>query len=91
MSWLSRKQQWILTTGLAAGASALAVRVALPPLWNGLTGEDPPMDPTNADTAWSEALAWAVATGAVSAVAGLVARRAASEHLVGAKPPDAFS
>ncbi len=90
MSWLSRKQQWLLTTGLAAGASALAVHFALPRAWHAATGEDPPVDPSRSDTAWSEALLWTVAAGVVSSVAGLVARRTASEHLAGAKPEDTF-
>lgn len=64
--------------------------MALPRVWHAFTEEDPPMDPASADTAWSEALAWAVATGVVSAVTGLFARRAASEYLVGTKPSDAY-
>ena len=88
---LSRKQQWILTTGLAAGASALAVRVALPHLWHAVTDEDPPVDPSNLRTSWAEALTWTVAASVVSGIAGLLARRAASEHLTGAKPSNTFS
>lgn len=87
---LSRKQQWILTTGLAAAASALAVRVALPRAWHAATDEDPPMDPSNLDTTWTEALTWTVAASIVSGIAGLVARRAASKHLVGSKPQNSF-
>ena len=91
MPSLSRKQQWIVTTGLAAGLSALAVRVVLPKAWHAITDEDPPVDPTNFGTSWTEALTWTIAASVVSGVAGLVARRTASEHLAGSKPHNAFS
>ena len=85
----SRRTRWLLTTGLAAGAAALATKLALPRLWHAATGEDPPMDPTNLDTTWREALTWTVAASLVSGVAGLVARRQAAAHL-GAKPRHAY-
>lgn len=90
MAFLSDKQRWILATGLAAGASALAVRVALPHLWHAATGDDPPVDPSSPTTSWTEALTWTVSASLVSGVAGLLARRGASGSLDHGKPADTF-
>ena len=42
------------------------------------------------DTTWAEALTWTVAASLVSGIAGLVARRAASETVAGNKPAGTF-
>ena len=77
----------MLTSGLAAMAAAWLTRTGLKYTWNATTGEDPPMNPASAQTAWSEALTWTVATSLVAGLTRLAARRAVA-HTIGGPVPD---
>ena len=48
--------------------------------WKMATGDDPPTIPEDPETSWSEAIAWAVLSGAVIGVARLVATRRAAHY-----------
>ena len=87
---LSRKQRWIVTSGLAAAGAAFATRSLLRRGWHATTGEDPPMNPASQETAWTEALTWTVAASVVAGVSRLAARRAAARYLGGPVPEDKF-
>lgn len=67
--------------GLAAGAglaAAAAARNVVVSAWRQVRDSDPPANPESPDTGWSEALAWAILTGALVEVARLVGRRTAA-------------
>ena len=76
----------------AAACAAMTARAALKAGWSLVTKRDPPLNPASRDTAWGEALAWALATGATVGVARLAARRLAAEgwHKVTGSYPSGF-
>ena len=82
----SRKQRWLLTSALAAGAAAWLTKAGLKYAWNATTGEDPPVNPADASTAWSEAVVWTLAASSVAALSQLAARRAVAATLGGPVP-----
>jgi len=74
-------------SALAAGAATRAVMRAG---WRVVKREKLPDDPARARMPWGEALAWAVATGALAAGARLAAERGAAagwKRATGARPP----
>ena len=87
---LSRKQRWMLTSGLAAMGAAWLTRTGLKYTWNATTGDDPPMNPAASSTAWTEALTWTVATSLVAGLTRLVARRAVASTIGGPVPDDQY-
>ena len=87
---LSDKQRWMLVSGGSALAVAFATRSALKYGWNAATGEDPPMNPADTETAWTEALTWTVAASVVAGISRLAARRAAAHFLDGPVPDDQY-
>lgn len=48
--------------------------------WTAATGKEPPANPEDPEVAWPEAVGWAVASGAVIAVARLLATRKAAAY-----------
>jgi hypothetical protein len=80
----------VFSLASAVGAAALA-RKALTTGWRAATGKNPPANPADPDVDMKEAVAWAVLSGTLVAVARMLAtRRAASyyEKSTGHLPPD---
>lgn len=75
----SHEQAFKLLGVGAAACAAMTARAALKAGWTAVTKKDPPLNPASRDTAWREALAWALLTGATIGVARLVARRLSAE------------
>jgi hypothetical protein len=69
----------VLGTGSAVLAATLAEK-GLTTAWRAATGDAPPVNPEDPDTRWSEAVAWAVLSGALIGVARLLATRRAAEY-----------
>lgn len=65
-----------LTTGAVIGAG-VGARKLTEKLWKSATGGEPPKDPTEADTKWSEAIAWTLVVAVTVGLARLVTRRLA--------------
>jgi uncharacterized protein DUF4235 len=80
----------VFSLASAVGAAALA-RKALTTGWRAATGKNPPANPADPDVDMREAVAWAILSGTLVAVARMLAtRRAASyyEKSTGHLPPD---
>ena len=76
-----------ITSGLVAARTSKKV---LDKTWTKAVGGEPPRNPAAPGTSWTEALSWAVATGAAVAVARLVAMRGAAQawkKTTGSLPP----
>ncbi len=76
-----------VTTGLAA---AKATRKAMDVGWSKTRGGEPPRNPASRETDWSEAVAWAVASGIALGLARLLAARGTAklwEKATGSLPP----
>ena len=69
---------WKVVGGVSGIAAGAATRRLLQMGWHEVRGGDPPTNPASPSTAWSEALAWAVASGVAMAVARLVSQRGAA-------------
>ena len=63
----------------ALGAAAFA-RKALNASWKAATGKQPPENPADPDVQIGEAVAWAATTGALVALARMVAQRRAAGY-----------
>jgi hypothetical protein len=63
----------------ALGAAALA-RKAIDTTWKAATGKHPPENPADPDIQIGEAVAWAALTGALVALARMVAQRRAAGY-----------
>ena len=63
----------------ALGAAAVARKV-LDTSWKATTGRTPPENPADPDVDVWEAVAWAATTGAVVALARMIAQRRAAEY-----------
>jgi hypothetical protein len=76
--------------GIGAGVlTAKAATAALNTVWGKAKGSEPPGDPADVGTPWSEALSWAVASGVALAVGRLVATKGTASAWVRAtgNPP----
>jgi hypothetical protein len=69
----------VLGTGSAVLAAGLAER-GMRAGWRAVTGQPPPDSPESPDTAWAEAVTWAVLSGAVVGIARLAATRRAAAY-----------
>ena len=87
---LSEKHRWILVSGLAAAGAAWLTRAGLKRGWHAATGDDPPLNPSSSETAWTEALVWTLATSVVAGVSRLAARRATAHYLGGPVPRNRY-
>lgn len=67
----------VVGTGSAIMAGIAAKKV-ITTAWTKGTGHAPPANPESPDTTWQEALAWALASGAVIGVARMLAARKAA-------------
>jgi hypothetical protein len=78
-----------LATVTSVGAAVAARNVATE-IWQRRTGHEPPANPADPSTTWTEALAWTAATGVLIGVARLAARRGAAaiwQQVDGDLPP----
>ena len=71
----------VIGTGSAVIAAAVAQK-GLSAAWKLATGDDPPTVPEDPETDWTEAIAWAVLSGAVLGVARLLATRRAAQYYI---------
>ncbi len=71
----------IIGTASALLAAEVAQR-GLTAAWRFATGEDPPTVPEDQETSWSEAVTWALLSGAVMGVARLVVARRAAHYYI---------
>jgi len=62
--------------------AAAAAQKGLSAAWKLATGDDPPTIPEDPDTSWTEAIAWAVLSGAVLGLARLIATRRAAHYYI---------
>lgn len=60
--------------------AGVAARKVLTTAWRRGTGEDPPANPESPDTTWGQAIAWALASGAVIGLARMLAARKAADY-----------
>jgi hypothetical protein len=80
----------VFSLASALGAAALA-RKTLDKSWKVATGKKPPENPADPDVEIWEAVTWAVVTGAVIALARMLAQRRAASYYTrstGHLPPD---
>jgi hypothetical protein len=85
----SSKVWTIFSLASALGAAAVARKV-IDKGWKATTGKNPPENPADPDVATSEAVAWAVVTGALIALARMFAQRRAAGYYTkstGHRPP----
>jgi hypothetical protein len=69
----------------------IVTKKAVEKVWLTARPEDPPRKPSDADTRWGDAIAWAVLSAAGIVVADLLTRRgaeAAFTAITGSKPPE---
>jgi len=69
---------WKAVGGMSGIAAGAATRRLLQLGWRRTRGGDPPTNPASPGTRWSEALAWAVASGVAMAVTRMVSQRGAA-------------
>ncbi len=87
---MSSRTQWIVVSGVAALGASYLTKTLLRFSWNAATGEDPPMNPADTSTAWSEAATWTVAASVIAGLSSLAARRATAAALDGSVPDDRY-
>jgi hypothetical protein len=72
------KVGWKVVGGLGTVLAGNAARGALTKAYKTVTGRIPPANPEDPDVEWREAVAWAVLSGVVMALARLFFQRAAA-------------
>lgn len=86
----SREIVWKMLAALAGVTAAALARNVLVAGWERNRGTQPPANPADPSTDWTEAITWAALTGALIGLARLVAARGAAEgwrRATGAYPP----
>jgi hypothetical protein len=84
------KVGWKVVGILAGLLAAKASKAALDLTWRKTKGGDPPRNPAAPGTTWTEAAAWAVASGVAMGLSRLLATRAAAQawqKATGSLPP----
>jgi Protein of unknown function (DUF4235) len=71
---------WKVLGTSGAIVAAVVARKLVTSGWTAATGKEPPANPEDPEVAWPEAVGWAVASGAVIAVARLLATRKAAAY-----------
>lgn len=71
---------WTVFSLLSAVGAAAVARKVLDRGWRTATGKTPPDNPADPDTQIGEAVAWAVVTGSVVAMARMLAQRRAAGY-----------
>jgi len=80
----------VFSLASALGAAAVAKK-ALNTAWRATTGKNPPANPADPDVDMKEAIAWAVVSGTLIALARMLATRRAANYYArstGQLPPD---
>ena len=75
----SSKLWSLMSLGAALGAAAMSKK-ALDGGWKAATGKQPPENPADPDVDIREAVAWAVASGTIMALAKMLATRRAANY-----------
>ncbi|MBK7720904.1 MAG: DUF4235 domain-containing protein [Austwickia sp.] len=78
---MSDRAYKMIGTAAAIGAATLAKQVTTHG-WKAVMATDPPANPEDPDTQLWEAIAWAVASGAIIAVARMLATRQWTQYYV---------
>lgn len=73
---------WSMFSVVAALGAATVSKKVLDTTWRAATGRKPPVNPADPDVEVVEAVAWAAATGAVIALARMLAQRKAAHYYV---------
>lgn len=73
-------KSWTILAKVSAFAATFTVRQALNSLWRAATGKKPPKNAGHPDLSAVEAAAWAVASGALVALAKMAAARKAANY-----------
>jgi hypothetical protein len=84
------KVGWKLVGIISGLMAARITKKVLDRTWTRTRGTEPPRNPAAAGTTWSEALSWAIATGAALGVARVLATRGAAQawkKTTGSLPP----
>jgi hypothetical protein len=87
----SSSKVWSLFSLLSALAAAAIAKKALNTGWRAATGKNPPANPADPDVDMKEAVAWAMLSGTLIALARMLATRRAAgyyEKSTGQLPPD---
>lgn len=71
---------WSIFSLVSALGSAAVARKALDTGWRAATGKKPPANPADPDVKIGEAVSWAVITGALVALARMLATRRAANY-----------
>jgi hypothetical protein len=71
---------WTVFGGLSAIVAGIAARKVLVKAWRLATGDDPPANPAAPGTRWSEAIPFALASGALVGLARMLATRRAAGY-----------
>lgn len=71
---------WNAGSALAAVAAAAIAKQALTASWKAATGKNPPANPADPDVEVWEAVFWAASTGALIAIARMLASRQAAQY-----------
>jgi hypothetical protein len=81
---------WTIFSLVSALGAAAVARKVIDKGWKATTGKNPPENPADPDVATGEAVAWAVVTGALIALARMFAQRRAAGYYAkstGHRPP----
>lgn len=82
---------WNMGSALAAVAAAAVAKQGLTASWKAATGKNPPANPADPDVEVWEAVFWAASTGALIAIARMLAARKAAQYYfksTGHLPPE---
>jgi hypothetical protein len=82
---------WTLFSLVSALGAAAVAKKALNTGWRAATGKNPPANPADPDVDMREAVAWAVVSGTLIALARMLATRRAAKYYArstGQLPPD---
>ena len=71
---------WRIFGGLSAILAAITVRKVLVKGWKLITGGEPPSNPAHPETRLPQAIAWAMATGALVGLGRMLATRKAADY-----------
>ena len=71
---------WTVFSLVSALVAAALAKKALDTAWRAATGKNPPENPADPDVAMGEAVAWAVVSGTVVALARMLAQRRAASY-----------
>ena len=87
---LSKRQRWLIVTGVAGSLAAHLAEHVLTSGWRLAARKDPPEDPSYEDVDWKSAVLWTAAAGAVVGLSDLLGRqiaRTAWKNVTGKRPP----